>query len=93
MKLARALLANMPQYQPGSHFLFRSPDGSKPPFGVILESDAEQWLSGREALPGRVTDPGDRIDVWLDSAAHPSSESPVRVHVNKRLVGVLGPDH
>ena len=99
MKLTGALQADKPQYQPGSHFplfrehfLFRNPDRSKPPFGVILESNAGQWLSGREALPRRVTDPGDRIDVWLDSVAHPSSESPVRVHVNERLVGVLRPD-
>jgi hypothetical protein len=99
IKLARALRADMPQYQPGrhfplfrEHFLFRCPDRSKPPFAVILELDAGQWLSGPKSLPRRVTDPRDRIDVWLDSAAHPSSESPVRVHVNERLVGVLRPD-
>jgi hypothetical protein len=93
IKLATALRAAMPQYRPGSgNYRFLGPDRSKPPFQVMLEPDAGRWLSRDKALPRRVTDPGDRIDVWLDCAARPSGESPIRVHVQKRLAGVLRPD-
>ncbi len=88
-EIQRRVRSLAPQYQPGWAVSFLGPDRSLPAFEVILEPDARQWLVRNGGELAGMPDPGDRIDVWLDSADPPSEGSPVRVHVRDSLAGVL----
>jgi hypothetical protein len=72
--------------------MYLVPDRYDLPSEVIVDPGAARWLrdGGRELA--RMPDPGQRIDVWLDSPGRPSEGAPIRIHVRESLVGVLSPE-
>jgi hypothetical protein len=93
LDLFRSFSDAMPQYRAGRSVMYLVPDRYDLPFKVIVDPGAAQWLrdGGREFA--RMPDPGQRIDVWLDSLGRPSEGAPIRIHVRESLAGVLSSEY
>jgi hypothetical protein len=89
LDLIRSFSDAMPQYRIGRSVMYLVPDRYDLPFEVIIEPGAAQWLRNGGHELARMHDPGQRIDVWLDSPGRPSEGAPIRIHVRESLAGIL----